>query len=891
MTADSAVPSSGASGLKSLTALTLLVDELIEDYTVTPLSISEYLEKAVNCYSEYSRNVKFLKNPQSQQQANYEELFVYYTAASRILSVVIPSLPEYRTFEGNTQDPKFGLFSDFTELLYAERNRMDSIKAYIRTHSLPDRDDELLTRLRNLKAHSSVSVESESKTKSHTQLESRVTSGFKTKTQSVSQSQSQSQSQSRSQSPVKASTTPAIAAPNPQALKAKFDAIETSISAKALNSLLSLSPSDVLVIDLRRRRDFDNNHVEFPGINLLSIEPVAIRPDYSASDVQKMSLATNPDSERQLFENRSQFELIVVYDWSSTTSAFDTITLRFLNILKTRSSTAYLKRQPVLLEGGFNEWLQLNEDGLQGYIPHGEIIQPIDIPSKPMLFRKNSLARRSSQINEPERLEDAYYRKQPEQYSSRSSSVSVPGSPGPGYVRTVNEFFASPNREHSPSQNEAISPVFPHQFAPPSHKASVRKSSAGSSLSQPPSQSPVPPPKVLTRPKPVALSKSEHSTTLLNAPSKTRSFQEKLDVMTGLANLGNTCYMNCTLQCLFGTKKFDEFFLNGSYKSHININSRLGSKGILANEFNGLVTEIFIKSNHSHPTYISPLRFRKIIASLSSSFRTSEQQDCSEFLNFLLDGLHEDLNECGNHPPLPELTKEEEFRREKLAIRVASTIEWEKYLKTNFSIVVDIFQGQYLSRLQCTVCKNTSTTYNAYSILSLPIPETSARTKISLGQCFDQFCAPEILDGDDRWMCPHCKVKNRTTKTMMISRLPEVLIVHLKRFKLGSQITKLNTFIDYPLELSLDKYWPKVQTEQEMHQLAALPMRNQMAPFNYKLFGVVNHYGNLATGHYTAYVDKREDGWCYFDDTKVTKRRPLDKVINADAYVLFYARV
>ncbi|GME95086.1 unnamed protein product [Ambrosiozyma monospora] len=281
-------------------------------------------------------------------------------------------------------------------------------------------------------------------------------------------------------------------------------------------------------------------------------------------------------------------------------------------------------------------------------------------------------------------------------------------------------------------------------------------------------------------------------------------FKKQLMITTGLVNLGNSCYMNSVLQCLTGAVNMTEFFLNGTYRKRINVNSKLGSKGILATEFASFESELFTHSSQSKPKSITPIRFRKVLASLNSCYRNTDQQDCFEFLNYLLDSLHEDLNQNGNHPKLPELTKDEEEQREKLPIRIASTIEWERYLRTNFSIVVDIFQGQILSQLRCLECGTTSTTYNAFSTLSLPIPNTYG--PISLKQCFDEFVKPELLTADNRWSCPKCKRPTKSAKQLRISRLPQVLIIHLKRFKLENYLSKINLNVDYPTEFNLDKF-------------------------------------------------------------------------------------
>lgn len=202
----------------------------------------------------------------------------------------------------------------------------------------------------------------------------------------------------------------------------------------------------------------------------------------------------------------------------------------------------------------------------------------------------------------------------------------------------------------------------------------------------------------------------------------------------------------------------------------------------------------------------------------------------------------------------------------------------------------------------------TSSTYNSFSTLSLPIPEKLGKSAslILLSDCLDLFVETELLEDDNKWHCPKCKRFTKLTKKLVISRLPRVLIIHFKRFKIKNGLfQKLDNFIDYPVSdcLDLTKYWPPVGTyispaarnflseSKERELLAELPDRLQTAPFRYELYGVVNHYGNLTTGHYTSFVKKANNDWCYFDDAKVLRGSSVSKVLNQNAYCLFYQRI
>ncbi|EJS44275.1 doa4p [Saccharomyces arboricola H-6] len=379
----------------------------------------------------------------------------------------------------------------------------------------------------------------------------------------------------------------------------------------------------------------------------------------------------------------------------------------------------------------------------------------------------------------------------------------------------------------------------------------------------------------------------------IDVSSTSSSHSYDLDFAVGLENLGNSCYMNCIIQCILGTHELTQIFLDDSYAKHININSKLGSKGILAKYFARLVHMMYKEQvDGSKKISISPIKFKLACGSVNSLFKTASQQDCQEFCQFFLDGLHEDLNQCGSNPPLKELSQEAEARREKLSLRIASSIEWERFLTTDFSVIVDLFQGQYASRLKCKVCCHTSTTYQPFTVLSIPVPKKNSQDKITIEDCFKEFTKCENLEVDEQWLCPHCKRKQPSTKQLTVTRLPRNLIIHLKRF--DNLMNKNNDFVRYPFLLDLTPFWaddfdgvfpPGVNDDE-------LPIRGQIPPFKYELYGVACHFGTLYGGHYTAYVKKGlRKGWLYFDDTKYKSVKNKTDAINSNAYVLFYHRV
>ncbi|ONM32781.1 ubiquitin-specific protease 8 [Zea mays] len=189
-------------------------------------------------------------------------------------------------------------------------------------------------------------------------------------------------------------------------------------------------------------------------------------------------------------------------------------------------------------------------------------------------------------------------------------------------------------------------------------------------------------------------------------------------------------------------------------------------------------------------------------------------------------------------------------------------------------------------RLHVAVCWEDSglDQYNFSSLNSLPevykavLFSRRPQDTCSLYACLEAFIKEEPLGPEDMWYCPGCKEHRQASKKLDLWRLPEILIIHLKRFSYSRYTkNKLETFVDFPIhDLDLSKY---------------IGHRCQDVPHNYRLYATSNHYGSLGGGHYTAYVyHEGKKGWYDFDDRHVG---PIteDSIKTSAAYVLFYRRI
>lgn len=181
--------------------------------------------------------------------------------------------------------------------------------------------------------------------------------------------------------------------------------------------------------------------------------------------------------------------------------------------------------------------------------------------------------------------------------------------------------------------------------------------------------------------------------------------------VTGIYNMGNTCYMNSAIQCLSNTRPLTEYFLENRHKEDM---KRLNtSKGAVALEYGNVIEELWSGKKRN----IAPIKLRDAIsANAGGIFAERSQHDCQEFLSILLDILHEDLNRVSQKPYV-ELT-DSDGRPDSVVAKEA----WEAHLKREQSIIVDLFTGQLRSSLTCVNCGTVSSRFDAFTCLQLPIP-------------------------------------------------------------------------------------------------------------------------------------------------------------------------
>jgi len=205
----------------------------------------------------------------------------------------------------------------------------------------------------------------------------------------------------------------------------------------------------------------------------------------------------------------------------------------------------------------------------------------------------------------------------------------------------------------------------------------------------------------------------------------------------------------------------------------------------------------------------------------------------------------------------------------------------------------NIFEGKFANEFICKGCPHYSEKEEEFLAISLQV-----KNKSSIEESLDAFVEGEMLEGDNAYYCEKCEKKVNTLKRCCIKRMPNVLILVLKRFEFNFDTMtkfKVNDYCKFPMKLNMEKYSQDALSKQDLlkemeeknmtnsdlndEQRNILEKKVPSNYFDYNLKGTVIHMGTAEQGHYYSFIQDRESPngeWYEFNDTVVKEFDPSE---------------
>ena len=331
--------------------------------------------------------------------------------------------------------------------------------------------------------------------------------------------------------------------------------------------------------------------------------------------------------------------------------------------------------------------------------------------------------------------------------------------------------------------------------------------------------------------------------------------------LSGIANLGNTCFINSCVQILSHTYELNHLLDQETYKQKLN---KTPNAELLV-EWDDL-RKILWGQNCT----ISPGKFIKTVQTVAKfnhleMFTGFSQNDLPEFLLFIINSFHSALSREINIT----ITGTPQNETDQIAIKSFEMIK--NMHSKEYSEIWNLFYAVQISELSNLESgKVLQITPESYFMLDLPIPQNNKSP--SLFDCLDYYVEGETLDGDNAWYNEDTKQKENVVKKSKFWSFPNILAIDFKRFNNSGQ--KNQVMITFPTDdLDLSKYVVGYKKDS----------------YKYELYGVCNHSGGVMGGHYTSYIKNANGKWYLFNDRAVNEIKQ-ESVISPKAYVLFYRK-
>ena len=336
--------------------------------------------------------------------------------------------------------------------------------------------------------------------------------------------------------------------------------------------------------------------------------------------------------------------------------------------------------------------------------------------------------------------------------------------------------------------------------------------------------------------------------------------------------LGNTCYFNSVIQLLYHIDSFRDR-VNAWKIAVFAASSARGVNPASAAPLSISMAELFDKMDPPDDAsggawkvrvpVVTPKPFLRVVQRMFPDFADqSHQHDAHELLTAILNGLEDEMHSV-----------EKEY----------GIIDKQRCL------VHGLFEGTNLFEMQCCGCDSVTTREEPFLNVDIDIPMAEKPSKTFLRDLLSNRQRREVMTGEERYFCDSCRCSQEATRRVLIGKVPQVLLIQLKRFHCDytkGQLSKTSNQVIFPLQLEF---------------------KQNGTDLLFDLCGCVVHIGRgLNSGHYVC-VCKTKEQWFVFNDDYIV---PVDegwlrkiyggrvvveddgkeKVFNSHAYLLAYVR-
>ena len=349
----------------------------------------------------------------------------------------------------------------------------------------------------------------------------------------------------------------------------------------------------------------------------------------------------------------------------------------------------------------------------------------------------------------------------------------------------------------------------------------------------------------------------------------------------GLQNVGATCYMNATLQCLMHIKELDEILLSAFFFNYPRENKNYAEKHKLSNQFVTLLSQVYFPKLNGNPNkYYAPYDFKNLISEINPLFAGYAANDAKDLLQCILENMHQELKQATQ--VFYDYTIDQ--KNEQIALQYF----FNSYITQNKSPINDLLYGINEMKTTCSLCKITKYNFQCYNLLYFPLKEAKRVTVLkkkeedenfdeknyvlTLEDCFEHNEHVDHFTGDNQMYCNDCNKEADADYQTVLFTAPTILSIVLNR---GRGNLDFQEDFKFGIDLDIKKYIhnPFIQNGK------------------YYLIGMVVHLGGSdLSGHFIAYcrMDKNSDWFCY-NDAFVDKIDNIEEKFNINKpYILFY---